>query len=183
MVLDVPGSNTQNGTQLEGYLDNGGGKNQKWSLQRVDAPSIPAGDYNISSKMNYKKVIDNKDNKAVIWSFLNIHAQDWTFEYNSNKKAYKIRNGYDLNLGLYYQGKGLNIAVDKIDSPDENDLRKFWYIEYNNQEGAYLIRSAYDPSQVLDLQKATLDDGNNIISYQPTFNKNQFWNLMPRIKK
>ncbi|MEI4789247.1 RICIN domain-containing protein [Bacillus sp. FJAT-53060] len=184
MVLDLPGRNTTNGTQLQAYEDNGTVTQiaQKWSLQRVDVPILPDGTYNISSKLDYKKVIDKNNNNAIIWQYINATAQDWKLEYDSNKKAYKIRNGYAQNLGLYYQGKNLNIAVDNIDSPpDENELRKFWIVEYNNQHGAFSIRSAYDPTQVLDLQDSSLENGNNIISYTPNLNKNQLWNFMPRI--
>ncbi|ARF70287.1 hypothetical protein B7C51_24255 [Paenibacillus larvae subsp. pulvifaciens] len=183
MVLDVPNSNPNNDVQLQAWGDNGT-KAQKWSIQRVDVPIIPEGTYNISSKLNYKKVIDKSNSNAVIWQYLNAKSQDWKFEYDSNRKAYKIRSELYQNQGLYYQGKGHKVAIDNIDSPpDENELRKFWIVEYNVQQGAYLIRSAYDPTQVLDLQYSSLDDGNEIITWDPGVdnNRNQLWNLMPRI--
>lgn len=183
MVLDVPNSTPNNDVQLQAYEDNGTNA-QKWFLHRVDAPIIPNGTYNISSKLDYKKVIDHKtdSHEAIIWQFMNLVEQDWKFEYDSTKKAYKIYNGYAQNLGLYYQGSGLNVAVENLDTPpDNNELRKFWIVEYDNGKGGYLIRSAYDPTQVIDLANSDLSNGNKIITYQPSFNKNQMWNLIPRI--
>ncbi|MEC0186767.1 RICIN domain-containing protein [Paenibacillus larvae] len=177
MVLDVAGANTENGTQLQAYEDNGG-KNQKWSLQRVDAAIIPNGTYNISSIKDYKKVIDHDypKSKAMLREYMGLSSSEWKFEWNDSKKAYKIRTQKYDNLGLVYQNKGFHVTVNNVDGTNQDDNRLYWIIEYDNARGGYVFRSLYEPSQVLGSQGT----GVEIITDQSKFDINQVWNLMPR---
>ncbi|MGG3789108.1 RICIN domain-containing protein, partial [Paenibacillus larvae] len=183
MVLDVPNSNPNNDVQLQAYEDNGT-KAQKWSLQRADAPIIPNGTYNISSIKNYKKVIqhDYDNHKAVIWDHNYNNHNNWDLIWDSSNKAYKIRNQFNKNLALTYQGVGKTVGVTTIhDETYTSDvLRQLWTIEYDNVTGGFLIRSLYEPSQALDLRGDSLANGTDIITYKITFNEIQMWNLMPR---
>jgi Ricin-type beta-trefoil lectin domain-like len=172
MVLDVPNGNANNDVQLQAYEDNGT-KDQKWSLQRVDAPIISDGTYNISSKRDYKKVIDNDESKAMLREYMGLSSSEWKFEWNDSKKAYKIRTQKYDNLGLVYQNKGFHVTVDNVDGADKDDNKLYWIIEYDNASGGYVFRNLYEPSQVLSSQ------GTEIITDQ--FDINQVWNLMPRI--
>ncbi|WP_170963000.1 hypothetical protein, partial [Bacillus cereus] len=152
---------------------------QKWKIEQVDAPIIPNGIYNISTKLNYKKLIDHEEssNEAMIYQYMNLPTSEWKFEYDSGKRAYKIRSTRYQNLGLYFQGKNLSISVNNVDA--QNDSRAYWTIEYDDQKGGYAIRSAFDPDQLLNLKDSNLNNRNLIITYRPNFNKNQLWNLAP----
>ncbi|PGV16598.1 hypothetical protein COD78_32160 [Bacillus cereus] len=177
-VIDLADSNTQNGTKIN-LWDNNGGRNQKWIIEPVDQPIIPSGIYTISTKLDYKKVIDHDEqsNKAMIWDFSGFNTSLWKFEYDQNKKAYKIRSNKYQNLGLYFQNKSFPVSVNNIDNND--NLRAYWTIEYDNQKGGYAIRSVHDPDQMLDLKNSDVTNWNEIITHQPTFGNNQLWNIVP----
>ncbi|PED43136.1 hypothetical protein CON26_16080 [Bacillus cereus] len=181
-VMDLRNSNIQNMTPIQLY-DNNGTKAQKWSIDVVDTPLIPEGTYTISTKLNYKKVLDANDTNVMLYNSMNFHTQDWVFKYDVNKKAYKIYTKYFQNKGLFYQKENTNVSVDNIDIPDPDNLRPYWIIEYDLEQGGYLIRSLFNLTQVLHLQGSSTDDRTPILNYVVNFNKNQLWNIAPSQEK
>ncbi|ARF67009.1 hypothetical protein B7C51_03100 [Paenibacillus larvae subsp. pulvifaciens] len=158
--------------------DGEGKEGQKWSLKRVDAPIIPNGKYNISSKLNYRKVVDHdvSKSKAVMREYIGLSSQGWEFKWNDSKKAYTIHPQKNDNLGLVYQNKNFPVIIDDMDDYNQDDNKLYWIIEYDIVLGGYVFRSLFEPSQVLDSQGGY--SGMEVISWG-ALNKNQVWNLMP----
>ncbi|EPH91051.1 hypothetical protein D922_02780, partial [Enterococcus faecalis 06-MB-DW-09] len=157
--------------------------NQRWYLEKVSMPIVQEGTYNISTKLNYKKLITNNlsdhDIEISNW-ILSTHLQDWELKFDINRQAYKIYTKYRRweNLGLCYQNKGFRVTIEPVDI-DASNLRVYWLIEFNQNKGGYLIRNLYDNNQVLDLPSSNITNWTKIITYQPTLNDNQLWYLVP----
>ncbi|OTP24827.1 hypothetical protein A5802_002982 [Enterococcus mundtii] len=185
LMLDLAGGGTSNGNRIQIAEDSKDPQylpNQKWFFNRVDQGIVADGEYAISTKLNYKKVIDFYQDKFIIvlndnW---NLGTSAWELRYYSTKKAYKIYTYMDANMhqGLYYQGKNFNISIENLGLYDDSDLRPYWTIEYNVSKGGYIIRSLHDPTQVLTLKDSKLDNSTPIISSSINNGNNQIWNLM-----
>ena len=183
MVLDLTGGATLNGTLIQAFeekKDPDNTDNQEWDISKVNAPVISDGEYKITTKINYKKVIDfdGVNYNINIMDNMNIISSYWRLEYDLEKKAYKIYTKKIQNLGLYFQNPNFMIKVDSIDGSRSKDLRCYWTIDYNRIAGGYEIRSLYDPSQVLDLSHSSTTNGNPIISCPVTNGKNQLWDFV-----
>ncbi|MBO0473722.1 hypothetical protein IGL98_001011 [Enterococcus sp. DIV0840] len=174
--IEVPNSNINNGTKLKGNPYNEGNA-QKWQFQSTDKGIVEDGVYNISSKLNYKKVIKATVLDAEISSYIGLKTQGWRFEYDSDKKAYRIFNDQYTRDGLRYQHIDTKIEVINLDILNPDDLTPYWLIEYDVKQGGYLIRSLYDPYQVVALNKGEIVDKAKIYSYDATYDANQIWNL------
>ncbi|OUA94829.1 hypothetical protein BK706_07585 [Bacillus thuringiensis serovar leesis] len=178
-VLDLGEGGAQNGANVQVFGQNGS-KFQKWKVEQTNQPIIPNGTYTISTKLNYKKMIDHNPstNKAVLFEFMNNPSAEWKFEYDFSKQAYQIRTVKYQNLGLYYQGKNFALSVNNVDNNNSNDLRSYWKIEYNNQKGGFLFRSVQDPDQVIDLKNSSTLNSAEIQTSTPKFDTNQLWNIV-----
>lgn len=185
LVLDLDNGGTSNENKIHVVKESTNPQymsNQKWFLNRVNQGIVSDGEYAISIKLNYKKVIDFYQDKSIIvlndnW---NLGTSAWEFRYNSTKKAYKIYTYMDayMNQVLYYQDKNFKVSIENLGLYDESDLRPYWTIEYNVSKGGYIIRSLHDPTQVLTLKGGKLDNSTPILSSPINNGNNQIWNLM-----
>lgn len=177
-VLDVEGGKANDGTNIGAYIIHNG-DNQKWSIEHVDRPTIPNGVYTISSKLNYKKVLDYTPApkyNIVITDYMNLKSSDFKIEYSFKKQAYAIYSGEYSNLGIVFQSERGLLKFDTI----SDDIRGYWFIEYHSDKEGYLIRSAYEQRYVFDLSGSNLANMTNVCSYDVHHRKNQIWNFMPK---
>ena len=156
----------------------------KWDLASLKTEVLPSGEYQISTKLNYKKVVDmdSGEQHINIYDNMNMATSYWKLNYDSSKKAYKIYTSKYQNQGLVYQSRGMSISVDNIDGMNSNELRVYWTIEYDPEKGGYLIRSLYDPTQVFDVYNNNTNNAPFVISKQSNNSDNQRWNFMPTKK-
>ncbi|EMK2598523.1 RICIN domain-containing protein [Bacillus bombysepticus] len=180
-VINLADSNTENLRRIQ-LDDNNATMAQKWSIEIIDKKLFNDGIYTISTKLNYKKVIDYyEDNNSIrIYDYMPISNQLWKIEYYPEIKpsCYKIRSNRIPELGLYYQNEHYPVSVNYIDK-NENDYRAYWIIEYVHETGGYAIRSLYRPNQLIDLKDSNTENENEIITNKLHFGKNQLWNIAP----
>lgn len=155
------------------------GTNQKWNIERVDAPIIEDGEYRILTKLDSKwewGIEANSDHKAaVIRRFSNRAESFWYFRYDEKMAAYTIRSHISQDYGLKFDGRIGQVLIHEI-NPDKKEY--YWYVQYDIGALAYVIRSVSNSEFVLDIRDSNLADNQAIISYDQFLHNNQLWNIV-----
>ncbi|CNI73538.1 RICIN domain-containing protein [Yersinia pekkanenii] len=177
-AIDLSYSNINNMTNIQFYPRNNS-KAQKWQIEPVNNPIIPDGVYKISTKLNYRKVLDYRQPSfnLVIQDDIKLKTSEWRIVYDYKLKAYRILNENFSNMGIFFQKENSPVKIDNVDSVADD--RSYWIIEYDQNKGGYIIRSLVYPSQIFKLNDSTAN-GTDVLTYYPiSLEDNQIWNFIP----
>ncbi|MED2935692.1 RICIN domain-containing protein, partial [Bacillus wiedmannii] len=183
LVLDVQGGYTSNGTNLIVYKKNNGW-NQSFKLKKFKDEYVSATNYSeahyenernattinldatyrIASALDNSKVLDTElqSGNTRLWSLDSNHYQHWKLEYNSEQKAYQIKDLYRPNLVLAWLDHRGSRNVFR--HPNENKPEHYWIPE-DAGDGYFYLKNKKNPNLVLDVQGGNTSNGTNLIVY------------------
>ncbi|MRB61588.1 hypothetical protein GH880_29465 [Bacillus thuringiensis] len=137
----------------------------------------PTGDtYQLVSALNNSSVVDlnQPDGNVHLWQNGSGNNQKWKLEYDSNKKAYQIKNIANESLVLAWNDyRGSN---NVFATPNHQYAEHYWIVE-NTGSGYFYLRNKKNPNKVLDVTGSGTGNGTNIIVWDFNGSNNQKFKL------
>lgn len=152
---------------------------QKFKLVKVnEKKGLTDGQWVIASKLNNNKVLNvhiggiNPRN-VTIWDRADVSQQKWTFEYDSSKNAYRIKDCYS-NSYLSWMPSG---DPKNVSSSGGYHNGAYWVLEYVG-DGYYIFKNYHNQNMVLDLTGSKTANATNIIAHERRDTNNQKFKIM-----
>lgn len=159
--------------------NNKNNKKQEFKFVKVDEKvSLLDGQWRIVSKINNNKSLNvhiggSDPNNVTIWDNADVSQQKWTFEYDSSKKAYLIKNNY-TNLYLSWTPNG---STTNVRTSGRYQNGAYWVLEYVG-DGYYIFKNYHNQNMVLDLTQSNTGNGSNIIVFKNNGGNNQKFKIV-----
>ena len=147
---------------------------QQFKFVKVgEKKSLSDGHWRIVSKLDNNKTLNvdigGRDPwNVTIWDNANVSQQQWEFEYDYSKGAYRIKDKY-YNLYLSWDPSGLSTSVRSMGGYHTG---AYWVLEYVG-DGYYIFKNYHNQNMVLDLTNSNTKNGSNIIVNQKSNSNNQ----------
>ncbi|MFJ8119902.1 phosphatidylinositol-specific phospholipase C domain-containing protein [Bacillus mycoides] len=156
------------GDKIQVFLDNNGNltllQSHTVSMQEDDLEEIRVADgsYIIKTALNNTSAIDmysTSDRNVILWDYVNQIKAEFDFQYDDNKKAYRIRNRWDPTRGLGWNNSGGSINVFGMGLDASKD-EQYWIIKRAGEGYVYLFNKKN--GHVLDVTGGGTANGTNI---------------------
>ncbi|XP_022128234.2 pierisin-like [Pieris rapae] len=155
---------------------------QEWKIKPMSYQPIANGDYYIFNRDLLDKVVDfsNQDDSLVHGHrFLDNDNEKWSFTYDSDQQAYKIRSGRKSNLFLSWNASSKEMVLRAYTESGNKD--QYWRIERTADE-SYRFRNLENLSLILMLSKEDSPYGGlNLVVHDSNDESNLFsyWKIKP----
>ncbi|XP_047506638.1 pierisin-like isoform X1 [Pieris napi] len=138
----------------------------RWTIKPVSYQSISDGDYNIFNSNLTDIVIEysNREDSLVHGhSYRGNDSQTWTFVYNKEKKAYKIKNALSTDLLLCWDSNATSEEMFLRAYSESSGKNQYWRIEKVN-DGSYRLRDLENTEKLITMiDKDSAQGGKELI--------------------
>ncbi|XP_045512185.1 pierisin-like [Pieris brassicae] len=125
----------------------------RWTIKPVSYQSISDGDYNIFNRNLTDIVIDysnQEDSLVHAHSYRGHDSQTWSFVYNTEKKAYKVKNGLSTDLLLCWNSNDTSQEMFLRAYSESSCKNQYWRIEKVN-DGSYRLRDLENTEKLITM--------------------------------
>nr|BAH96563.1 pierisin-4 [Aporia crataegi] len=122
-----------------------------WKIVLVSYKCIPDGNYNIFNRHMPNIVIDSSNQKDALihgHAYCANNNQKWSFVYDENKKAYKIKSGINSALWLSWDSNAASKEILLRAYTESGSLNQYWRIELTN-DGSYKLRNLLNLEKII----------------------------------